>query len=219
MQPNRKLAVPLAALVLITACTAGEGGSSSPRTAASRPPEVGPSPSGAVRRVAGWTFAEQGTEVPPEALPYPYITPTPPPAATPIDGTYLRILTLDDVADAPFPTRCLRCPPFFPHAGVSTLMFHEGRYWLNHQLSGFRSMGHYTTDGRTITLFNDPNCSQDRGRYRWTLRQGRLTFELLGGTCVYEEARARDLGMVPWTRIDPCIYRFVHLWPARPECA
>lgn len=29
-------------------------------------------------------------------------------------------------------------PPYFLNAGVSTLAFHRGNYWLNHQLSGFR---------------------------------------------------------------------------------
>lgn len=175
--------------------------------------------------MGGVDIAEVGTEVPPDALPYPYASP-PPRLSTPIDGTYLRILSLDDVADVPFPTRCLRCPPFFVHSGVSTLMLHEGRYWLNHQLSGFRSMGHYEVEGHTISLLNDPHCPQDRGRYRWRVRRGpysfganlRLSFELLEGDCVYEEARATDLRRVPWRKINPCSFRFVHLWPARPEC-
>lgn len=80
-------------------------------------------------RDVGTSPIVHGTEkfrVPPEAMPYPYTTPTPPP--TPVDGTYLRILTLEDV-DGLLPLGCLRCPPYSPNAGVSTLILHRGNYW------------------------------------------------------------------------------------------
>jgi hypothetical protein len=156
-------------------------------------------------------------ELAPEDTPYPYTTPVPPKTRTPLDGTYLRILTIEDV-DGLLPFRCLRCPPFFLNAGVSTVVFHRGYYWLNHQLSGFRSLGMYTVERDRVTLFNDPWCPQDRGTYRWDVRAGELTFEPVSGTCDYEGARAKDLTKSPWTKIKPCIYLIEHLWPGPIAC-
>ncbi len=151
-------------------------------------------------------------------MPYPYVTPTPPPEPTPIDGTYLRILTLEDV-DGLLPFRCLRCPPYFVNAGVSTLIFHEGNYWVSHQLSGFHGLGMFTVDGDRITLFNDPWCPQGRGTYRWNLRGTELTFEpVKGSTCDYEKARGKDLTFTPWTHIKPCIFLIENLWPGPVAC-
>ena len=46
-------------------------------------------------------------DLPMTTRPYPYTEPTPAPVATPIDGTYMSILTLDDLGGAsnalPFP--------------------------------------------------------------------------------------------------------------------
>ena len=156
-------------------------------------------------------------ELAPEDTPYPYTTPIPPRERTPLDGTYMRILTIEDV-DGLLPFRCLRCPPFFLNAGVSTIAFHRGNYWLNHQLSGFKSLGMYTVDRDRVTFFNDPWCPQDRGTYRWDVRAGALTFELVSGTCDYEEARAKDLMESPWTKIKPCVYLIEHLWPGPIAC-
>ena len=156
-------------------------------------------------------------DVPPEEMPYPFTTPTPPPEKTPIDGTYLRILTLDDVGGL-LPFRCLRCPPYFPNAGVSTIAMSKGNYWINHQLSDFKALGMYTVDGDRITFFNDPWCPKDHGTYRWSLEDGQLSFEPVSGTCPYEKARADDLTTGEWFRVKPCIYRIVHLWPGPVAC-
>jgi hypothetical protein len=163
---------------------------------------------------------ELGTKpfvVEPRDLPYAYTTPTPAPEPTPLDGTYLRILTLDDVGGV-LPFRCLRCPPYFPNAGVSTLVLHQGNYWLNHQLSDFRAVGMFTIDGHRITLFNDPWCPQDHGVYHWSYQGEALMFQAISGTCAYEQARANDLSLVPWTRIKPCVFRIEHLWPGPVAC-
>ena len=156
-------------------------------------------------------------DVPPEEMPYPYTTPTPPPEKTPIDGTYMRILTLDDVGGL-LPFRCLRCPPYFPNAGVSTIAMSKGNYWINHQLSDFKALGMYTVDGDRITFFNDPWCPRDHGTYRWSIEKGQLSFEPVSGTCPYEKARTDDLTTGEWFHVKPCIYRIVHLWPGPVAC-
>ena len=156
-------------------------------------------------------------EVPPEDMPYPYTTPTPPPDRTAIDGTYMRILTLEDT-DGLLPFRCLRCPPYFPNAGVSTLAMSRGNYWVNHQLSGFRGLGMYTVDGNRVTFFNDPWCPQDHGTYRWSVRHDELLLEPVSSTCPYEKARTDDFTTGHWIHIRPCIYRIELLWPGPVAC-
>jgi hypothetical protein len=202
---------------LLASCTG-----SAASTDRSTPTRSTPTPSSSVLRPGAldthpFEFGTEKFRVPPEATPYPYTTPTPPPGPTPVDGTYLRILTLDDM-DGLLPFRCLRCPPYFPNAGVSTLILHRGNYWLNHQLSGFRALGMYTVQRDRIRFFNDPWCPRDHGVYRWNDDSGELTFEAISGTCDYEKARANDLSMTPWDRIRPCIYRIEYLWPEPVAC-
>lgn len=157
-------------------------------------------------------------EVPVEDMPYPYTTPTPPPEKTRIDGTYMRILTLEDM-DGLLPFRCLRCPPYFPNAGVSTLAMSRGNYWVNHQLSGFRALGMYTVDGNEVTFFNDPWCPQDHGTYRWSVTgDDELVLDPVSSTCPYEKARADDFTTGHWIHIRPCIYRIELLWPGPVAC-
>lgn len=216
------VAVPCSvAVLLLAACTepdaTGPAASGSDRSSAS--PSPTPSPSeGSSRRGTSPIFTTANEFVlAPEDTPYPYTRPISPRTRTPLDGTYLRILTIEDV-DGLLPFRCLRCPPFFLNAGVSTIAFHRGSYWLNHQLSGFKSLGMYTVERNRVTFFNDPWCPQDRGTYRWDVRGGALSFEPVSGTCVYEEARAKDLTKSPWTKIKPCVYLIEHLWPGPIAC-
>jgi hypothetical protein len=143
-------------------------------------------------------FGTKEFRLAPQEIPYPYTTPTPPPEPTRLDGTYMRILTLEDVHGL-LPFRCLRCPPYLPNAGVSTLALHRGNYWLHHQLSGFKALGMFTIEGHRITFFNDPWCPRDRGTYRWNYAGDRLT-------------------KAGWTRIQPCIYRIENLWPGPVAC-
>ena len=213
-----KTKLPLAALLtLLVACTGSQtAGSAAPTPTASMTPAPIASPTFIRNSTHPIEFAEKKFVVPPEDLPYAFTT-APPRERSPLDGTYLRILTIE-AADGLLPFRCLRCPPYFPNAGVSTLVLYRGYYWLDHQLSEFRALGMYTVAGHRITLFNDPWCPQDRGVYRWSYRNGGLAFEALSGACVYEEARANDLSKVPWTKIKPCVYRIEHLWPGPLSC-
>jgi hypothetical protein len=219
---RRGRAVVGSMLLLLAACTGSSAASSDPSPTATPAAEPSAQPTKIVlsskHATHPWEFTDtRKFDVAPEDMPYPYTTPTPPDERTPIDGTYLRILTLDDV-DGLLPFRCLRCPPFFPNAGVSTIAMSKGNYWINHQLSDFRSLGMYTIDGDRITFFNDPWCPQDHGTYRWAIHKDELTFEPVSGTCGYEQARTKDLTTGQWIHIKPCVYRIVHLWPGPVAC-
>jgi hypothetical protein len=217
-----RVAVPCSvAVVLLAACTGDDAerpvASGPERSSASPSPTPSPSERPSRRGTSPIFTTANQFELAPEDTPYPYTRPIPPRTRTPIDGTYMRILTIEDVGGL-LPFRCLRCPPFFLNAGVSTIAFHRGNYWLNHQLSGFKSLGMYTVERDRVTFFNDPWCPQDRGTYRWDVRRGALTFEPVSGTCVYEQARAKDLTKGPWTRIRPCVFLIEHLWPGPIAC-
>lgn len=144
----------------------------------------------------------------------------PPRAATPIDGTYVRIVSLADVGGPliGLPYRCLRCPPYRVDPGLTTLIFYEGRYFLHHQLSGFKALGHYTIDGDRIRMFNDPNCSGMAGEYSWRLQGGALAFQPIDDTCAFGNERAHDLTVVSWTRVPACHRRMIGLWPGFLGC-
>ena len=204
----------VATLALLSACTESEANPDA--SSAPTPTRAQTSPALLQNGTHPVDLNQTRFKVAPEDMPYPY-TPAPPDDRTPIDGTYLRILTLEDM-EGLLPFRCLRCPPYFPNAGVSTLVLYRGNYWLNHQLSGFRALGMFTVRGHRIRFFNDPWCPQDHGTYRWSDRGGVLAFELLSGTCDYEKARATDLSKTPWDRIRPCIFRIEHLWPGPVAC-
>lgn len=152
--------------------------------------------------------------------PYPYTDPAPPPVATPIDGTYMLILTLEDLGGArnalPFP--CRRCLPYARDPGVMTLIFFQGAYFVDHQMAAFHATGHYSVEGNRLNLFNDPNCSRERGTYSWALRGTSLHLEVIDDTCAYEGERATDLATDAWTRIPVCKREVAHLWPGVLGC-
>ena len=171
--PDRRPAV-VAALVAVAivagaAVVASDPGPGAPIAAPSTDPAPSPSPVTLVK-IGGVFGAVPDREITdPTLLPYPFMSPTPEPEVTEIDGTYLRTLTLDEVGGARIglPYRCLRCPPYRIDAGVSTLVLHEGAYYLDHQLSNFRTMGSFVVQGDRLTLFNDANCPQTPGVYEW----------------------------------------------------
>jgi hypothetical protein len=150
--------------------------------------------------------AETLDDLPNTVRPYPYVTPTPTPEPTEIDGTYMLILDLEELGGAkhalPFP--CRRCLPYARDPGVSTLIFFRGEYFLHHQMSGFRSSGHYEVDRNRLSLFNDPNCSSVRGTYVWRLDETLLRLKVVEDPCAFEGERAIDLASDPWTKIPIC---------------
>ncbi len=156
----------------------------------------------------------------PTLLPYPFMSPTPPPDPSALDGTYLRTLTLRDVGGARIglPYRCLRCPPFRIDAGVSTLIFTRGAYYLHHQLSDFRTMGSFVVEDDRVTLFNDANCPQTPGIYAFEVTAHGLRFRVVEDDCPFSGERSFDLMVRPWTRVSACVRRIANLWPGEVAC-
>jgi hypothetical protein len=152
--------------------------------------------------------------------PFPFDRPAPPLEATSIDGYYLRIVLLPEVGGPHWglPFHCVRCPAFRVDPGVETLLLYRGRYWLEHQMSGFRAFGHYRVANDRVTLFNDPNCSRTRGRYQWQRTGATLSFRVLDDTCPFEDERADDLTFSAWTRVRPCLSGIEYWWPALIGC-
>jgi hypothetical protein len=175
-----------------------------------------PAPRPAVETVVAETLGD----LPITMRPYAYTKPTPAAAPTEIDGTYMLILTLDDLGGAsnalPFP--CRRCLPYGRDPGVLTLIFFDGAYFVDHQMSGFHATGHYEVDGDRLTLFNDPNCSRVRGTYTWKLDGASLSLEAVDDPCAFKGERATDLASDVWTRIPVCRREVQRLWPGILGC-
>jgi hypothetical protein len=165
-------------------------------------------------------IAETLEDVPATLRPYPYTKPTPAPVSTEIDGTYMLILTLEDLGGAnnalPFP--CRRCLPYARDPGVVTLIFFEGAYFVDHQMSGFHATGHYEVDGNNLTLFNDPNCSRVRGTYTWRIDGRALRLQAIDDPCAFQGERATDLASDVWTKVPICRREVQHLWPGILGC-
>jgi len=212
----------LTTVVVVAVSRSGPEPSSNAEATPSVPAPASPSPSGELLRIGGAPAAAPVRTVDPLLLPYPYLSPTPPPTTeTVLDGTYIRTLTLRDVGGARIglPFRCLRCPPYRIDAGVSTIMFWHGAYFLHHQMSGFRTQGSFVVDGDRVTLFNDPNCSSVRGTYVWRLDGTLLRLKVVDDTCAFEGERAIDLASDPWTKIPICRREVSNLWPGILGCS
>jgi hypothetical protein len=125
--------------------------------------------------------------------PYPFTTPIPPRRSTPIDGTYRR-----DYEQGARPIPCRRCAPYRLDRGVAGLELRAGRYRLVHEASAFSASGHYVIDGDRFVLFNDPNCPQTRGVYRWRIEAGALSLQAVEDDCAFDLLRARYLSAAPW---------------------
>jgi hypothetical protein len=96
--------------------------------------------------------------------------------------------------------RCTRCPPFPKDAGRSTLRFDHGRYYLSQEQRRYRTFGHYVISRSHVTLFNDPECGNVRGVYRWRLEGDQLTLTTLFDLCAFGQ-RARDMTDSVWTLV------------------
>jgi hypothetical protein len=172
--------------------------------------------------VAGEGPSEEPLVLTPELEPYDYLKAAPPRDATPVDGFYLRIITLEDAGGPEvgegLPVHCLRCVPYSVDAGVQTLLLYEGRYFLEHQINGFRALGHYEVRGDRVFFFNDPNCSRTRGAYRWELDGGQLELGVIEDPCPYVDERSNDLTLAPWSKVDPCHSGVENWYPGRLGC-
>lgn len=208
-------------LIVLAVAAAEPSGTLQSETDPAEPVASPPSRSVSLAKVGGVFLAVPEREIDdPTLLPYPFMSPTPAPVVTDVDGTYMRTLTLADVGGARIglPYRCLRCPPYRIDAGVSTLILHKGAYYLNHQLSTFRTLGSYVVEGDRITLFNDANCPQTPGVYRWKRGPHALTLRVVEDDCPFDGERADDLTLTSWTRVPACIRRIGGLWPGELAC-
>ena len=151
-----------------------------------------PSPSAAA---ASTTPVPDWREDPRE--PYPFVTPVPPVEATPVDGVYVRVPT-DPYEGQRVP--CRRCPPYPLDRGVSRLSLVAGRFEMLHEKPAYRIIGHYTVSGDELALFNDPECSQVVGTYRWSVADETLTLEPVDDPCAFGQ-RSDDFSAVEWTRV------------------
>jgi hypothetical protein len=159
--------------VVVTACSAGASGG----------PAARPSPTGDPDR---WREA-------PAREPYPFVTPIPPLADTPVDGVYRR-----EYRAGSDPIPCRRCAPYRLDRGEAVLALRRGRFTIDQPASAFFSGGHYFVDGDRLVLINDPNCPRTRGVYRWTLKGGSLTLDVVEDDCAFDLLRARYLSAAPW---------------------
>jgi hypothetical protein len=216
----RRIGVPSA--ILIALLTGGVFGRTTAPTAG--PPlreraSTTPSPVTLVR-VGGVPMADVEVELTEEMEPHDYAGGAPPVAATEVDGFYLRVVKLQETGGPRYglPLRCLRCLPFRINPGVETLTLYQGRFYLEHQMSGFRALGHYRVDDGRIRFFNDPNCSSTEGTYRWSRRGPSLRFRVVDDPCPFEDERADDLTYSAWTRVDACTFRILDWWPALLGC-
>ena len=154
------------------------------------------------------TEASPATDLSP-GQPYPFATPAPPETATPVDGAYSRRTTVRQAGGEPI--FCQRCAPYRVDAGFSELILDRGSFYVSFDTTpmespcpdcrrppGFKSSGYFTVSGDEIVFFNDPNCTDVRGIYRWTREQGALRFELVKDPCPFVHLRARYLTSAPW---------------------
>lgn len=126
--------------------------------------------------------------------PYPFEGPVPAYAATAVDGVYTREPTDRYVGHrAP----CRRCPPYPGDRGVSSLELRSGRFLVRHSRPIYRNLGHYQIVGDRIEFFNDVECADVRGSYRWERVEGMLMLSDPRDECAFGQRR-KDLTALPW---------------------
>lgn len=218
MNATRRGSIGLAAAVLALGVAVLAGGSE-PVTAPLPPDGSSASPSASPVDPLRLAFSERFE-------PFPY-QPAPPLERTSIDGSYVRIVTLEELGGpvVGFPTHCRRCVPFEIDPGLETLTLFRGRYFLEHQLTGRRGLGHYEVTGDRVRFFNDPNCSSTTGTYRWRLDGTTFLLEAVRDPCPFGtgensvDHRARDLTFSAWSKVRVCTAQVRIWWPALFACA
>jgi len=129
-----------------------------------------------------------------ERDPYPYTTPLPPPNSTLIDGIYVKQEPMELLGEH---IHCRRCPDWLYEGGLWKIRFDRGIYRVLHVDLGWKSLGSYAVSGDQLLLFNDPNCIEDTGAYRWKLESGVLIFEVVDDPCAIL-LRGKNLAHLPW---------------------
>ena len=164
----------------------------------------------------GTSAGGAGDERPPAGAldsgePYPYDEPAPPRRATELDGTYARVITIEQAGGRP--VYCRRCAPYRSDAGRSTIVFEEGRFFVRFKPvpparmcpeclrpPDFSATGHYRVSGDRLTVFNDANCPHEAGVYMWSLDGSRLQLREVDDPCPYDRLRAKFLTATLWRR-------------------
>ena len=100
---------------------------------------------------------------------------------------------------------------------MQTLLFYEGRYFLERQINGFRALGHYDVQGDRLSLFNDVNCSGPRDLHLGS-QGGSLTLAVIDDPCPYVDERSHDLTLASWDAVNPCASGVAHWYPGRLGC-
>lgn len=180
-----RLVLLVVSLATVTACT-GQGATESPETGERTPVDL--------IRVGE---------------PYAYSEPAPPDEPTPLDGRYVRTLSIAETGGEP--VYCQRCAPWRLDAGESELRIERGRFYVRFEPvetarrcrdckrpPDFEATGHLRVAGDEVQLFNDANCIGMTGTYRWSRARGRLSFELVEDECPFVRLRARYLTAAPW---------------------
>jgi hypothetical protein len=127
-----------------------------------------------------------------QITPYPWGTPLPPPVRTVLDGTYVKF---DPSTEPRWP--CRRCPDYKPEGGTWLLNFDSGVFRIHLADTGWSSFGSMTVAGDRVVLFNDPNCIDAVGEYRWKLEAGALALALIADECAIG-LRGKNLTKQPW---------------------
>ena len=128
--------------------------------------------------------------------PYPFTTPVPPLVATDLDGVYARPSTYDFPGTQPL---CVRCPPYPADAGTSTWRLEAGRFEVLHETPAYRTSGHFEVSGNRLILFNDTECGNARGVYRWSVASdGALSLSLIVDPCAFGQ-RWKELAGSAWS--------------------
>ena len=76
----------------------------------------------------------------------------------------------------------------------------------------------FVVEGDLVTLFNDPNCPQGQGVYRFEKTAHGLRFETIHDDCPWSGERADDLTRVQWTNVHVCVRWIKNLWPGAVAC-
>jgi hypothetical protein len=192
-QVGRRVALAFVIGIAATACAAN-GAAVRSNAAQTGSPPVGVEPTASLLPPASptdrWLEFFQHT-------PYPFSTPLPLPASSPLDGAYAKV---EPKVGTPVP--CRRCPDYAPEGGLWKLNFSDGIYRVLHVATGWRSLGSFTVDGDRLIVFNDPNCSSVTRRYAWRLSAGALILEAMEDECAIG-LRAANLSARPWSACQP----------------
>jgi hypothetical protein len=138
--------------------------------------------------------------------PFPYLLPLMDDEPTPLDGTYVKL-----EPSRGDPAHCLRCPDYAQEAGLWKMHLHRGVFRIYYEGREWSSVGSFLVtrdrmskveDPDKLLLFNDPNCTDVMGVYRWEKTEEGLRLEVVDDTCSYR-LRAANLTSLPWLSCAP----------------